>query len=190
MLNSLKNARGGLPVLYNRSFISYNYKDITYYDKSSYYNESQDAIFGLGSYTGTSHVYMIGDGKDHRIGTIEYPLLEDLLVQHISSEVCYDLLVWVSKANGWKNEANSTKLYILSSNSVDAKGNEKFPNNKLIVCVDPDSTLFTKGASLSEVFYKKDSKLEVSQKDVTRFYYGDRIKGNRYHITASCVKMQ
>lgn len=122
--------------LMNMSQVILGKQPICYYKKSSYCSEN-DTLLQSG------YIYDVGDGQDHKYSELppEYDRIADVIINNISTEVCYDLCSGVRFNNNWKNEKarSESKLHILVSNWVSLYNNFFFlpPHGKLIIHVDP-----------------------------------------------------
>jgi hypothetical protein len=179
---AIKDFSNSFPMLYNRSIVSYNDLDINYYDKSSYWGQSNDALVGSNIFQNKRHIYYIGDEQDHSFFEKNYPELSKLLIKNISSEVCYDLTCGIRKNNNWNNGAGTTKLHIFISNTfiTDSNARKMFPNNIITVCADSYGTMLPNTDSSLTVVFKDDgnTKIPYPQGVTGRFYH----ENNQYDI--------
>ncbi|MDR2646003.1 MAG: hypothetical protein LBC04_02405 [Holosporaceae bacterium] len=166
------------PVLLNRSTMSYDNKELVWYDKSTYCWESNEALKGLAPFAGQSHIYHIGDGQDHKFINVFFPKMKELLLKSISSEICYDLSCGVRHANNWVNDTVKTKLHIFASNTTQASENNEFPLDSIVSCVDPIGTMLRLGGehnALTTVFFNKSaSPVTISPHIITCLPYDNK----------------
>ena len=144
--------------LFNRSIIVYNNEVLSYYDKSTYCREANKQIIDENDdVLQGAYIYNIGNGKDLMNDNTKYPKLSKLVIDNISSEICYDLTIGIRKRNKWINgleNEKQSKIHIYSSNTSAQSKSQKFPTDKVVACVDPHGAieLGNNGKALSLVF--------------------------------------
>lgn len=83
---------------------------VTKYKKATYWNESNNSI-------DVGVLYDFGTGIDTQ--PAESTPVCRVLLDNVSTEICYDLANGVRQANNWNNGAQSSRIHILQSNSID-----------------------------------------------------------------------
>ncbi|MDR2781113.1 MAG: hypothetical protein LBB21_01470 [Holosporaceae bacterium] len=171
-------------LLFNRSFIFYKNDQLTRYNKSTYLAEANSLLIDnttLKAKQGAL-VYNIGNGKDIKNAATKYPLLAQLIVDNISSEICYDLTLGIRHSNQWKNVNQSSKLHIYTSNSSPQSKSNFFPINRTTACIDPKGSIGLLGsaeAELTLVFKRAEELAYIHTNWLKSFKYG----ANDYKIT-------
>ena len=175
------------PMLYNRSTMSYydlgHVVDMTHYDKASYCSQLDQLILLWGG------IYYIGDGRDHIFPGNTFPHLSNLLIENVSSEICYDLACGVRRANGWINGNGlaRTRLHIFVSNTFLVNpwmlNNMFSPLDTIVACADPHGIrrqqIGMMGGALTDVFKRNVNAIYPLQ--LSNFNCGN----NQYNITTA-----
>lgn len=127
-------------ILRNETLVINNGNILARYKKRSYYNEHNPSIQN-------GYIYDFGDGCDYGSNS---------LINHITTEICFDLFNGVRQINQWNNSncyqytdcsippMSTSSLHIIQSNWININNLiSNLPRDKLIVHVDPvafDST--------------------------------------------------
>jgi hypothetical protein len=133
--------------IYNSSFGVFSGNVVTRYDKATYQGE-EDNLLKKG------YNYIPGEGKDISMNS-ETPF-GNILIDNISTEVCFDLANSVRSKNKWSNNLTSqSNIHILQSNTISPYEYWAcLPENELIIQADsqknpikPGSAFLTRTAS-------------------------------------------
>ncbi|MDR0677244.1 MAG: hypothetical protein LBF57_01020 [Holosporaceae bacterium] len=94
---------------------------LTEYKKRSYFREDDHEV------NHNKFIYDFGDGRDKSVykhNDKDLKNLRDVLLKHVKTEICLDLVTGVRRSNGWKNFYNdkTTGLLILQSHWIDPMG--------------------------------------------------------------------
>lgn len=180
-LNNL-NATTAYNLLFNRSAVFYKDKILTTYNKSTYYFEANGLIINsTNNVKPDAYVYNIGSGKDLDKSS-EYKALASLVVNNLSSEICYDLTLGIRLHNQWTNIETPSKIHVYTSNTTPQSGSHFLPQNKTTACVDPkgiNSFGTEPDNALTLVFKKNEDSIDICPQTQKIFIYGR----NSYNIT-------
>lgn len=126
--------QGKYPSIFNRTIAWYQNCQLCHYDKSSYFLECPDNSI---SSIGTFKVYYMGAGQDKIDCDGRVAKLADVVVNNISSEICFDIALGIRKSNKWTNKQQPSRLHIFVSNTSAANNSDNFPQDIVTACVDP-----------------------------------------------------
>jgi hypothetical protein len=126
--------------LYNTSFSIYGGKLQSRYDKATYQGENDKA-------SKEGICYVPGEGKD-------IPLCElgSILINNISTEICFDLRNSIRLKNQWKNNDSPSNIHILQSNTISPyECWPSLPENELIIQADSQKNSITLETFLTKI---------------------------------------
>ncbi|MDR1236306.1 MAG: hypothetical protein LBJ96_04845 [Holosporaceae bacterium] len=110
------NEKRQIGYLLNETIAIHGGEVLTAYKKFTYFSESNETIHAGGKYD-------FGEGKDVATDVSEdHENLQKVLLENISTEICYDLAYGVRYKNGWTNLTEPSKLHIIPSNFITAFG--------------------------------------------------------------------
>ncbi|MDR2766081.1 MAG: hypothetical protein LBB63_01280 [Holosporaceae bacterium] len=132
-------------LLMNQSCVVYKEQYLTTYNKSSYCTEADNLIIGPNSkmISPNAYVYYFGNGLDAIGNAQQAPLLANVVLNNITSEICYDLELRTRYNNQWNNLQGvhtKSKLHIFTSNSYPVSGTNALPPDRTVIFVDPFGT--------------------------------------------------
>jgi hypothetical protein len=173
---------GNYNYLVNETCSINNNRVLTKYKKASYFHEAD-------SYIAAGELCDLGGGCDEGVAGAA-GALQTVLLNNISTEICFDLACGVRSINGWSNYhdgARKSQLHLIQSNFINPF-EEVVPNDNInrlplytgIVHADPYCNILSKKVSYTDV---SAGKRTVRDFNINKCSFGIEIGDSNYNIS-------